>query len=272
MATPVQPNLVTSIESPNPAGNGAQSPNPSSVAFQHGATGERVFTAEDIAKARKEEKDKLYPELNSLKEQWAEAQKTLQTLADQRTAEQAEVDRKEAEKQALAQAKKDEEMSAKALLEAKLKETNDTWESRFAQLQQERESERAVLAKERQLTELVDYRNSQLQVNSTEIAPQFHNFITGETKEQIDNAIAQAKVATQSIAEEVAQARTQQTQQARGVSPTGYTALGPLDGTMGQKQYTAEDINKMSMADYTKWRQDYGIANSDAQRSRGILG
>lgn len=271
MATPINPELVTSIESLNPPGNGAQSPAPSPTAFAHGASGERTFTAEDIAKARKEEKDKLYPELTSLKEQWAEAQKTLKAIEDQRTQDAAIVTQKEAEKAAAVQAKKEEEMSAKALLEAKLKETNDTWESRFTQLQQERETERATLAKERQYNELVDYRNNQLQSNSNDIAPQFHDFITGETKEQIDNAIARAKAATQSIAEEVA-AATKQTTSIRGVSSTGYTALGPLDGTMGQKQYTADDINSMSMTEYQKFRQEYGLVSNEAQRNRGILG
>jgi len=272
MATPTQPGLVTSIESPNPEGNGAQSPIPSPAAFQHGATGEQIFSAEDIARARKEEKDKLYTEIQSLKTQWSSAQKTLQEIQDQKAQELAEVERKQAEKDAAIQAKREEEMSAKALLESKLKETNDTWESRFAQLQSEREAERAIADKERAYNELLEYRSVQLQSNAADIAPQFHNFISGETKEQIDNAIAQAKIATQSIAEEVAQARQQQTLRTPGVSPTGYTALGPLDGAMGQKQYTKEDIDNMSMPEYMKFRQEYGIASGEAQRSRGILG
>lgn len=272
MATPLQPGLATSIESPNPTDNGAQSPAASPAAFQHGATGEKVFSEADIAKARKEEKDKLYTEIDSLKTQWASAQKTLQEIQEQKAQEIAEVNRKQAEKDASVQAKKEEEMSAKALLEAKLKETNDTWEERFTQLQNERESERALAAKERTYNELVDYRNSQLQASANDIAPQFHSFISGESKEQIDNAIAQAKIATQSIADEVAKATKAAAAPQRGVSPTGYTALGPMDGTMGQKTYTPEDINNMSMAEYAKFRQDYGLTAGEAQRNRGILG
>src|SRR5438477_5461654 len=233
MTVPAQPGLAATIESPNPPRNGAQSPAPTPAAFQHRATGERTFTADDIAKARKEEKDKLYGDMTSLKEQFAQAQKTLQEIQDQKAAELAEAQRKQDEKDAQLQAKREEEMSAKALLESKLKETNDTWESRFTQLQQEREQERALLAKEREYNDLVDYRNSQLQSNANDIAPQFHDFIVGNDKEQIDNAIARAKAATQSIAEEVAQAARQQQVQQRGVSPTGYTSMGPLDGQMG---------------------------------------
>lgn len=272
MTVPAQPGLAAAIESPNPQDNGAQSPNPSPAAFQHGATGERVFTEADIAKARKEEKDKLYSDMASLKDQFAQAQKTLQEIQEQKAQELAEAQRKQDEKDAALRAKQEEEMSAKALLEAKLKETNDTWEERFSKLQQERDNERALAAKEREYNELVDYRNSQLQANANDIAPQFHDFVTGNNKEQIDNAIARAKAATQSIAEEIAQAARQQQPQQRGVSATGYTALGPLDGQMGQKTYSPDDINNMSMAEYAEFRQKSGLAGNDAARSRGLFG
>ena len=272
MTVPAQPGLAATIESPNPQDNGAQSPAPSPAAFTHGASGERTFSEADIAAARKQEKDKLYGEITSLKDQFQIAQKTLQEIQDQKAAELSSAQAKQNEKDAAAQAKREEEMSAKALLESKLKETNDTWESRFAQLQSEREQERALLAKEREYTDLVDYRNAQLTANAEDIAPQFHSFITGDSKEIIDNAIANAKAATQSIFDEIAAERQKQTSQMRGVSPTGYTALGPLEGSMSQKTYTPADINNMSMAEYAKFRQESGLAGNDAARSRGILG
>jgi hypothetical protein len=271
MSTPVQPGLDTAIGSPI-QDNGAQSPLPSAAAFQHGATGERTFSEADLQAARKQEKDKLYGEITSLKEQFSSSQKLLQDLQSQRQEELNAVERSRQEKESAKKAKAEEEMSAKALLEQKLKETNETWESRFNQLQNERESERALLAKERAYNELVEYKTSQLSANANDIAPQFHNFITGETKEQIDNAIAQAKIATQSIAEEVAAARQQQMAQMRGVSATGYTALGPMDGAIGQKQYTPQDIANMSMSEYAKFRQESGMAARNAASNRGILG
>jgi|SRR6267142_786314 len=259
----------TSVE---PVTNGAQSPAASPAAFQHGATGERVFTEADIAKARKEEKDKLYTEIESLKTQFSGAQKTLQEIQDQKAQELAEVERKQSEKLATETAKKEEEMSAKALLEKKLQETNNVWEERFNTLQLEREQERALSAKERAYNEIVDYTTSQLQANVENIAPQFHGFIKGNSKEEIDTAIAKAKEATQSIAAEVAAARQQQMAQQRGVSPTGFTALGPLDGAVGQKTFTPEDINNMSMSEYAEFRKESGLARNDAARQRGILG
>lgn len=270
MTVPVQPGLAATIESPSD--NGAQSPNPSPAAFAHGATGERTFTEADLQKVREQEKEKLYSDMRALKDQWAEAQKSLKTIEEQRAQELAEVARKAADKEAALQAKKEEEMSAKQLLEAKLKETNETWEERFTKLQQERDNERALAAKERAYNELVEYRTSLINSNADEIAPQFHNFITGETKEQIDNAIAQAKVATQSIADEVAAARQQQVPTPRSVSSTGYPPLGPLDGAMGSKTYTPADINNMSMAEYAKFRQESGLAGRDASLNRGLFG
>lgn len=271
MTVPVQPGLEAAIGSPT-QDNGAQSSVPSPSAFAHGANGERTFTEADMAAARKQEKDKLYSELTSLKEQFADSQKVLKDLKKQRQKELDQLELARQEKESKAKAKKEEEMSAKALLEAKLKETNETWESRFNKLQKDREDERALMAKERAYNELVDYRNSQLNSNANEIAPQFHNFITGETKEQIDNAIAQAKAATQSIAEEVAAARQQQMASMRGVSATGYTALGPMDGAVGQKQYTPQDIANMSMSEYAKFRQESGMAARASANDRGILG
>lgn len=271
MGTPVQPGVAATIEPPTGTDNGAQNPAPSPSAFQHGASGERTFTEADIANARKQEKDKLYSEIEGLKNSFATAQQTLKEIQDQKAAELAEVQRKQAEKEAALQAKREEEMSAKSLLEQKLQETNDTWEARFTKLQEERDSERALAAKEKAYNQLVDYRNNQLQANAADIAPQFHAFIQGETQEQIDNAIAQAKAATQSIAQEVQAAQAQQPTRP-GVSTTGYTALGPLDGAMGQKQYSVEDINNMSMKEYAEFRAKTGIASGEAQRNRGILG
>lgn len=272
MTVPLQPGLAAAIESPNPEGNGAQSPVPSPSAFAHGASGERTFTEADLARVRKEEKDKLYPELTSLRDQFAQTQKTLQELQEQRAQELAEVQRKQAEKDELQRLKKEEEMSAKALLEQKLRETNETWEQRFNQLQEEREKERTIAAKERAYNELVEYRNARLAENSADIAPQFHSFITGETKEQIDNAIAQAKIQTQSIWDEVQQAQKLQLSQQRGVAPTGYTALGPIDGSIGQKSYSLEQLNNAPMSDWETIREELGIGARDRARNSGMFG
>lgn len=268
MSVPTQPGLEASIGSlTQNTPNGAQSPNPSPAAFAVGATGERIFTEAELnatlAKVRKEEKDKLYPELTSVKEQLA-------AILKQREEEAANIARIQQEKEAALQAKKEEEMSAKALLEAKLRETNDTWEQRFNSLQAEREQEKALADKERAYNQLVDYRNGRLAELADDIAPQFHSFISGNTIEQIDAAIEQARSATQSIYDQVAQA--QQRPAPTGVRPTGYSAFGPLDNAAGTKTYSAEEINSMSMAEFEEFRRTTGMTTRDANRNRGLFG
>lgn len=274
MSVPPQPGLEAVVNTPNTnPPNGAQSPIPSPAAFAHGANGERTFTADDLARVRQEEKDKLYGEIAGLKTQWAEAQKTLESIQSQKDAELAEQQRKDQEKADLARLKKEEEMSAKSLLEQKLRETNETWEQRFNQLQEERLQERAFADKERQFNELLSYRTDRLNEFADDIAPQFHGFIQGDSKEQIDLAIEQAKAATQSIFEQVQASQQQVAQQPRGVSPTGYSAFGPLDNGLGQKtSYSAKDINEMSMAEYSEFRVKAGLASADAARNRGLFG
>jgi hypothetical protein len=41
---------------------------------------------------------------------------------------------------------------------------------------------------------------------------------------------------------------------------------------MGQKSYTPEEINNMSMKEYAEFRQKTGLASSEARRSQGLFG
>lgn len=261
MSVPAQPGLETVISS---------STNPS---MPQGKTYTEEEYAAALAKVRQQEKDKLYPQLDQTTKQLNEVQKLLADIQKERE-DAAEAARKaQEEKEAALKAKQEAEMDAKALVEAKLKETNDSWEQRFQSLHNEREAEKAALAKERAYNELVDYRNSRLSELSSEIAPQFHSFINGNTKEEIEAAIVQAQQATQSIFNEVQQAQAAtSSSQPRGVAPTGYSAFGPMEGVLGNKTLTAKDINEMSMAEYEKFRIDNGMAGRDAARSRGIFG
>lgn len=236
----------------------------------------RVYSQEEyeaaLAKARKEEKDKLYPALDSYKDQLSKIEKSMGEIEKERKDRDDALAQAKKEAADAARAKQEAEMDAKTLIETKLKETNDSWETRFNQLYSERETERAQLVKEREYNELIDYRNGRLAELSTEIAPQFHGFITGNTREEIDTAIAQATNATQSIFNEVQQAQAATPQTPRGVSATGYSAFGPMEGVLGQQTYSADDINKMSMREYEEFRQKSGMAGRDASRSRGLFG
>lgn len=235
----------------------------------------KTFSEEEfnaaLAKVRKEEKDKLYPDLNSTKEQLSQVQTLLAEIQKERETAAETARKAEEEKEAALKAKRDAELDAKTFSETRLKEINESWEAKFQALHEEREKERAFMEKERQYNELVDYRNSRLSELADDIAPQFHSFINGDNKEQIEASIEQAKAATQSIFQQIQEAQAQQQPTPRGVSPTGYSAFGPLDNNLGQQTYTKDDINGMSMAEFAEFRQKSGMAGRDAARSRGLF-
>src|SRR5437660_5876708 len=111
---PVEPEVTPP---PPPKGSGPEATTTPGKADNNHST--KTFTAEDIEKARKEEKDKLYKSIEDMKGQLAAI-----------TQEKAEREKaaKEAEKQAAqaAKAKAEEELSAKELLAKKEAE----WEER----------------------------------------------------------------------------------------------------------------------------------------------
>lgn len=250
---------------------GAQSPAPSPAAFQHGATGERMFTADQLEAARKQEKDKLYAQIEALQTEQRKASEALTAIQKAKDDEVAAAQAKEAEKANAARKKAEDEMSAKSLLEQKLAEAESTWQEKFARMEAERAQEKELLAKERSYQELVSYRNTALSTAGDEIAPQFHDFIQGETREQIDAGIARAKAATESMMQQIVEAQRQQVSQMRGVSTAGYSAFSPQDANQGARQLSAADIQNMSLSDYAKIRAQTGAGRSDAGSNRGLF-
>lgn len=270
MSTPV-PGQIPSPTGPNSDPTiGDQNPNPNGP--QGSNNTETMFTVAQLEAARKQERDKLYGRIEALQEEQKKANEALAAIQSAKDAELASAQAAQAEKDAVLQAKKEEEMSAKALLEQKLRETNDTWESRFNQLQQERDTEKALQAKEREYNELVAYRNTALDAAKDDIAPQFYDFISGDTKEQIDAGIARAKAATDSIAQQFQAAQQTQLSQMRGVSPTGYASTGPMDNTQGTQTFTPEEIANMDMKQFALLRQKTGIGSAEARTNRGLFG
>lgn len=281
MSTPVP---ATFQQNPNPAGPatdpaiGDQNPPagtpavPSPAAFQHGASGEQMFTAAQLEAARKQEKDKLYAQIQSLQEEQRKATETLAAIQKAKDDELAAVQAAEALKAEEARKKAENEMSAKQLLEQKLAETTQTWEQKFAAIEAERAQEKAFLEKEREYQNLVSYRNQALEAAKDDIAPQFFDFISGDTKEQIDAGIARAKAATESIQAQIQEAQKTQLSQMRGVSATGYAPVGPMENNPGQQAVTPEQIANMSMAEYMQFRAKTGVGAAESRSNRGLFG
>jgi len=281
MSTPVP---ATFQGNPNPNGPGSdpaigdQNPNPnvnpvpSPAAFQHGASGEQMFTAAQLEAARKQEKDKLYAQIEALQTEQKKASEALAAIQKAKDEELAAVQAAEAQKAEEARKKAEEEMSAKQLLEQKLAETTQTWQQRFEQMEQERAQEKALLEKEREYQALVSYRNDAIAAAGDDIAPQFYDFIQGDTKEQIDAGIARAKAATESIAQQFQAAQQTQLSQMRGVSTAGYAPVGPMENNPGQQNVTDAQIAAMSMAEYAQFRSKTGVGAAESRSNRGLFG
>jgi hypothetical protein len=223
------------------------------------------FTAEDIAKARQEEKDKLYGRISKIEEQ---NNKFLKEIEDQRKAREAaqadeEKRRKDAETQAKSLAEQD--MSAKDLLAQKEQE----WTSRFEQFEREREQERTLFAKEQEFNNLQTYIQKRVGEESENIAPELLDFVGGNSPDEVEASINTVKAKTQAILESVQQAAVQQRASMRGVSPTGYSTTGPMDTDPGHKSYSLQDLQAMPMSEYAKIRGQLGVGNA-AQNQRGL--
>jgi hypothetical protein len=244
------------------------------------STPEPRFTEADLARVRQEEKDKVYGRLDqerqsreALERQVADLLKSQQ---DREAAEAAA--RQQAEEEA--RRKAEEELSAKDLLaqreqefNSRLADATQTWEQKFQQMQQEREQERALLEKDKELANLQAYTQRRVTEEADNIAPQLLEFVTGNSTAEIDASIERVKAKSNEIALAAAEAiQAQQQTQRRGVSPTGYAPTGPMEIQGGQRQYSAEDIKNMSMQEYAEFRAKALGGIAQANNQRGLYG
>ncbi|MEV5264813.1 hypothetical protein [Streptomyces werraensis] len=227
----------------------------------------RTFTEEDIARARQEEKDKLYSRLSKGDERLQSLEEELKALRAEREArEREEAERQAAEEQA-AKEKAEQEMSAKRLLE----ERSSEWERRFEEIQREREQERAALAKEAEYNALRAYIQERIGAERDSIAPELVDLVSGNSREEVDASIEMLKAKTDQIFQSVTAAQQQARSQMRGVSTAGYTGTGPADGDAGARQLSVDDIKNMPMSEFAKYRRQLlGSAATDSS-NRGLF-
>lgn len=216
----------------------------------------RTFTEDDIEKARREEKEKMYGRLQTLEEQLAEFNKEreeLQRLAAEKAAAEEE-ERKQRER---------EELDAKSLVgkvedefKQQLNSVQAEWEAKYEALRKESEAQQALLEAERRFQEVESYKNRRIQEESANLMPELLDFISGNTPEEIDASIAAVAERTAAIVESVrgAQNRAPVT---KGIPATGAPAVGadgPVENVGEQRVVTADDIRNMSMDEYAKVR------------------
>jgi Septin family protein len=224
------------------------------------------YTAADLARARQQEKDKLYPRLEEAEKRAAAIQTQLEELLEERRkakeAEEAERKRREAEEKK----RREEEMSVRDLLLEKEKE----WEQRFRQIEEERARERALLEKEREMAQLQSYIQMRINQERDNIAPELIDLVSGNTPEEVEASIEMLKAKTEAILAGVAQAQAANAASSRGVTTAGYAATdGPLDNNLGTKTYSADELKNMPISEWAKIRDKFvGPASSN----RGIFG
>lgn len=231
----------------------------------------QTFTADDLARARQQEKDKLYKELETLREQvgqFGSVQTELEALRKEREDREAREKAAQEEAERAAREKVEAEMTAKELLDKRQQE----WEQKLLDLQREREAEKATLEKERQFSQLRDYTQSRIEQERENIAPELIDLVDGNTPEEVNASIERLKAKSLAIAEKVRGSQQQLAAQQRGVSPAGFSTTGPMDMIPTTQNYSADDISKMSMKEYAEKIRGQFIGRGDALRNRGLYG
>lgn len=242
-----------------------ETPNSSSEAFAEEVATQNQFSADDLSKARAQEKAKLYPQLEKLQEELSVLRKEREEQAAKEAERAAKRQQREAEREAEKKAKLEDEMSFKELLKNKEHEFQAQLEAERA----EREKAFALLQREREFQELQSYRQQRLEESRNDIIPELIDLISGNTKDEIEQSILGLKDRSAKIFESVAAASQQTRKEMVGTRITS-PASGPLDNDSEQRSYSPNDISNMSMADYAKNRSKL-LGNSN-NRGQGLFG
>lgn len=220
---------------------------------------QKFYTEEDLAKVRSQEKEKLYPEIDRLKEEVSILKKDREEKAARKA---AEAEAKAAEEKA----RLEEGLDAKDFAKA----TADELREQLARERQEREAAFALLEQERKFAELQAHRQQAVEQNRENIIPQLIDYIQGNTAEEIDESIAGLVERSNSILESAQSAIQQQRRDMPGVRAT-LPGVGPLETNSESRQFTAADIASMPMNEYAKVRTQI-LSNRAQGKTSGILG
>lgn len=224
-----------------------------------------TFTAEDLAKARAQEKAKLYPQVEKLQEEIS----TLRKKEEEREAKEAERKAARAQREAEAAAEKKKQEEAELGFKELLTKKEEEFKSQLEAERLEREKAFALLEREREFQELQAYRQQRLEESRNDIIPELIDLISGNNKDEIEASIAGLKERSAKIFDSVAQA-SQQTRKEMVGSRVTMPASGPLDNDTEQRLYSPNDINNMSMADYAKNRAKL-LGSQGTNRGQGLF-
>ena len=220
---------------------------------------QKFYTDEDLAKVRSQEKEKLYPEIDRLKEEVSllkkEKEEKAAQLAAEADAEAAKV------KEAV-----ESELDAKSYAELKTRELQEQLERERS----ERERAFALLEREKSFADLQAYRQQVLETERENIIPQLVDFVQGNSREEIAESVERLKERSASILESASAAMQSQKREQIGTRAT-LPPNGPLETNTESRQFTAQDIASMSVNEYAKYR-DKLMSESARGKSRGLFG
>jgi len=214
------------------------------------------YTEVDLKRVREQEKSKLYPQIDSLKEE-------INLLKKDREAQLAEAAAIAKEKEDAARKLAESEMDVRSLLEKKEQE----WASQLEEIRQEGARKDALLERERQYAELTAYRNRRLAEEQENIMPELVDLISGNNADEIEQSITGLRERSSKILESAQQAMQNARRDMKGTS----TTLPPtMENNSGQQQFTADQIAAMSVTEYAKYRDRlFPGANN---QNKGIFG
>lgn len=236
------------------------------VATPQATNANGLYTAEDLAKVRSQEKDKLYPQLDKLKSE-------LEALKKER---EAEIAAKQAEREALEaeeRSKAEADMDVRELLkqrDAEIKQRDAEWQEKLEHERQERERAFALLDREKTFADLQAFTQTRLDEERDNIIPELVDLITGNTQDEIDASIEGLKARSARILEAAQQSMQTARKEMTGSRITA-PPTGPLDTNTEQQSLTAAEIAAMPMNEYAKYRQRL-LSPSARGVERGLFG
>jgi len=227
------------------------------------ANAQKFYTEEDLAKVRSQEKEKLYPQIDSLK---AEIESLKKREADKDAAKAAKREQEELEQLNKKQREVlEEELSAKDLLKLKERE----WKEELERERLARETALSLWEKERQLSDLQNYRNQRLEQERDYIAPELVDLVNGNTRDEVEASTNDLKARTDSILNNAKASRQEIRREMTGTRVTTPPA-GPLETNSEQRTLTPQEIANMPMAEYAKYRSRL-LSETAQGRSQGMF-
>jgi len=228
----------------------------------------QYFTAQQLEAARQQEKDKVYGRIEAAERLANEMKAEVEALKADKAARDAEAQRLQQEAAAAQQRAEDEKLTAAQLIEKNNKELLERQQAFEAKLA----ADQALLQKEQQFLQLRAYIQQRIaeEVAQDNIAPEFLDYISGNTQDEVEASITKAKEKTASIIEAKVNAGVS-APRLPGVSPTGFAPTGPLEQFQGQqRELTVQEIDALSMPEYAEYRKQRGIDR--AGKDRGMFG